>query len=86
MEANKSRQYRPTSVQWNKLINETEFTINEQGVYASMVELINFKTSKVHFKGGKRIAFDCLSEAQFIHVCNGGYYEDAPLIDNKNRI
>jgi len=37
-------------------------------------------------KGGKRISFDCLSEAQYIHVVNGGFYEDAPAIDEASRV
>lgn len=77
-----SRKYRPTSEQWRKLVEETEM---EPCCHHSKVELINFETSMIHLKGGARLAFDCLSEAQFIHVCNGGYYEDAPPVDESKR-
>ena len=75
--------YRPTASQWQKIIFETEMAPT---CSYSNVELINFKTSKVHLKGGLRMPFDCLSEAQYIHVVNGGFYEDAPQIDEKCRV
>lgn len=78
-----SQQYRPTSTQWKKLVEETEL---EPYCHYSKLELINFKTSKIHLKGGAMLAFDCLSEAQYLHVINGGYYEYAPPIDETKRI
>jgi hypothetical protein len=75
--------YRPTASQWQKIMFETEM---DPTCSYSNVELINFKTSKVHLKGGIRMPFDCLSEAQYIHVVNGGFYEDAPQIDEKCRV
>ncbi|MBK9223413.1 MAG: hypothetical protein IPO16_15020 [Saprospiraceae bacterium] len=78
-----SRQYRPTYNQWKKVVEETEL---EPYCHHSKVELINFQTSKIHLKGGGRLAFDCLSEAQYLHVVNGGYYEDAPPIDETARV
>ncbi|HRH83556.1 MAG TPA: hypothetical protein PK210_04900 [Bacteroidia bacterium] len=80
-----SMQYRPTSNQFKKVVEETEFE-PEEFINYSGVELINFKTSKLHLKGGKRISFDCLSEAQYLYVINGGYYEDAPPVNEAARI
>lgn len=80
-----SMQYRPTSSQLKKVVEETEFE-PEEFIHYSSIELINFKTHKLHLKGGKRISFDCLSEAQYIHVVNGGFYEDAPAIDEASRV
>lgn len=76
-----NKMYRPTSDQWHRIINETEFIANESFRW-SAIELINFKTSMVHLKGGKRVAFDCLSERQYVWVCNGGYYEEAAEIND----
>ena len=79
-----SRKYRPTFNQWKKIVEETEL---EPYCGHSSVELINFETSKIHLKGGARLSFDGLSEAQYLHVLNGGYYEDAiPPIDEAARI
>lgn len=75
-----SRQYRPTAEQWRKVTTETEFFAEEVTPY-SRVELIDFNKSKIHLKGGKRISFDCLSEREYICVCNGGYFEEADPID-----
>lgn len=80
-----SMQYRPTAGQLKKVVNETEFE-PEEFIHYNSIELINFKTSKLHLKGGKRISFDCLSEAQYLHVVNGGFYEDAPQIDETSRV
>lgn len=80
-----SMQYRPTASQLKKLVEETEFE-PEEFIHYSSIELINFKTSKLHLKGGKRISFDCLSEAQYLHVVNGGFYEDAPPVDETTRV
>lgn len=80
-----SMQYRPTAIQLKKVVEETEFE-PEEFIHYSSIELINFKTSKLHLKGGKRISFDCLSEAQYLHVVNGGFYEDAPPVDETARV
>lgn len=77
------RKYRPTKTQWQKITDETEI---EPYCSHSSIELINFKTSKIHLKGGVRLSFDCLSEDQYVHVCNGGFYEDAPLINDGCRV
>jgi len=79
----KSRKYRPTSTQWQKIIDETEM---EPYCSHSSMELMNFETSKIHLKGGARLSFDCLSEAQYIHVINGGFYEDAAPINDEARV
>lgn len=80
-----SRKYRPTAEQWRKVTTETEFYVEEVTPY-SRVELIDFNKSKIHLKGGKRIAFDCLSESEYIHVCNGGYFEEAEPINEDARV
>lgn len=80
-----SMQYRPTSNQLKKVVDETEFE-PEEFIHYSSIELINFKTHKLHLKGGKRISFDCLTEAQYLHVVNGGFYEDAPSIYEASRV
>lgn len=85
LQPSKSKKYRPTYRQWEKLVDETEFTPNSKVSYHS-VELINFDTSEVHLITGQRIPFDCVSEKQYIHVVNGGYYEDAPEINDSDRI
>lgn len=80
-----NRQYHPTYEQWVRIEGYTEFDPNDDFMYSTM-ELIDFNKCKVHLKGGKRIAFDGLSEKQYVHVCNGGYYEDAPQINDTDRI
>jgi hypothetical protein len=80
-----SMQYRLTPSQFKKIVEETEFE-PEEFIHHSSVYLINFKTSNVHLKSGERISFDCLSEDQYLHVVNGGYYEDAKPIDESARI
>ena len=77
--------YRPTYGQWKKITDYTDFCPNDTFQYSNM-ELIDFNKCKIHLKGGKRIPFDGLSEHQFIWACNGGYYEEAPLINDKERI
>jgi hypothetical protein len=74
MEKKPSRQYRPTRFDWLQVTSLTEFTSNEDFYYHSM-ELINFETSMVHLKGGRRIGFDCLSEDQYLKVVSGKFYE-----------
>ena len=80
-----NRTYRPTYDQWKRIEDYTEFSPNESFPY-SRIELVDFKKCKVHLKGGKRVAFDCLSEKQYVWVCNGGYYEEAPPIDETARV
>jgi len=83
VQPSKSRKYRPTKNQWKKIFYETEI---DTGCSYSQIELINFETSKIHLKGGARLSFDCLSEAQYIHVLNGGFYEDAAPINDEARV
>jgi len=85
LQPSKDRKYSPTFEQWKRIENYTEFSPNDDFMYSTM-ELINFNTCKVHLKGGRRIAFDGLSEKQFVWVCNGGYYEEAVDIEDSNRI
>lgn len=80
-----SRKYRPTAEQWRKVTTETAFYAEEVTPY-SRVELIDFNKSKIHLKGGKRIDFDCLSESEYVHVCNGGYFEEAEPINEDARV
>jgi len=82
MKPNINRQYKPTFEQWRKIIKETEFSTD---VHVSMIDLIDFNTSKIYIKG-KKISFDCLNEDQYVWVCNGGYYEEAEPINDYNRI
>ena len=83
VQPSKSRKYRPTKNQWKKIFYETEI---DTGCSYSQIELINFETSKIHLKGGARLSFDCLSESQYIHVLNGGFYEDAAPINDEARV
>lgn len=80
----KSMCYRPAAKDWRNIVTMTEFMANDDFDYHNM-ELINFDTYMIHLKSGKRIPFDCLSEAQYIHVVNGGYYEEAPEIIESER-
>ena len=80
-----SRTYRPTYDQWSRIENDTEFDPNNDFTY-SEIELVDFKKCNVHLKGGKRVAFDGLSERQYVWVCNGGYYEEAPNIEDDHRV
>jgi hypothetical protein len=80
-----SRQYRPTAEQWRKVTTETAFFAEEVTPY-TRVELIDFNKSKIHLKGGRRISFDCLSESEYVFVCNGGYFEEAEPIDEDARV
>lgn len=81
----KSCIYEPTQDQWARIVNGTEFMPNEIFKHID-INFINFKTSEVFLLNGRRIGFDCLSENEYVHVCNGGYYEDAPEIKKFNRI
>lgn len=80
-----SRQYRPTAEQWRKVTTETAFFAEEVTPY-TRVELIDFNKSEIHLKGGRRISFDCLSESEYVFVCNGGYFEEAEPIDEDARV
>ena len=80
-----NRNYRPTYNQWKRIEDYTEFCPNESFPF-SRIELVDFKKCKVHLKGGKKVSFDCLSEKQYVWVCNGGYYEDAQFINEDARV
>ena len=80
-----SQQYRPTAEQWRKITTETAFFAEDVTPY-SRVELVDFTKYKIHLKGGKRISFDCLSESEYVHVCNGGYFEEAEPINEAERV
>lgn len=36
--------------------------------------------------GTNTVIFDCLSESEYVHVCNGGYFEEAELINEAERV
>jgi len=80
-----SQQYTPTFEQWRKIFTQTEFYADNI-TPLSNVCLIDFKKNKIQLKNGKKISFDGLSESQYVHVCNGGYYEDAVDINENERV
>ena len=82
----KDRKYRPTLMQWQSLLVNTQFFFEPVVIAYTLVELINFNTSCIHLKTGKCIPFDGLNEDQYIYVLNGGYYEETPMIKDKDRI
>lgn len=84
MKPHKDKKYRPTPTTWRKIREQTGFISEPFHEYE--MELINFETSQIHLKSGKRISFACLNESEYVHVVNGGYYEEAPPINDNERI
>jgi hypothetical protein len=77
--------YSPTYQQWRRIVTETEFFAEGVNQY-SHVEFIDFVKSKIYLLGGIGVSFDCLSEHVYVHVCNGGYFEEAVPIEEESRI
>lgn len=81
----KDRRYRPTLEQWGRIDLNTEFTANEEINFRD-IDYIDFDLCCVVLKSRKRVYFDCINEDKYVHVCNGGYHEDAPDIIESQRI
>lgn len=81
----KSKIYNVKPELWNKILVSTEFTANRTIGYWE-INYIDFKLFAVVLLTGEKVYFDCFNEDQFVHVANGGFYEEAPDINNKERV
>ena len=81
----KDRKYRPTLEQWGRINVNTEFTPNLE-VHHLEIDHIDFNDFAIVLKSKQKVYFDCINEDQYVHVCNGGYYEEAPNIVDSQRI
>lgn len=79
----KSKKYIISYSDYDMLLMQTELEPNKR---------LSFRTATIDFNncslssGREKTFFDCLSEDQFVHVMNGGYYEEAPPINENERI
>lgn len=59
--------HRPTSKQWESVIELSEIMINKDIPY-SRIECVNFNSYMIHLKGGSRIGFDCISHNEYLRI------------------
>jgi hypothetical protein len=85
LQPSKDRKYYPSIEMWTKIHLSSEFTANCDISYSD-IDYIDFDDACVMLQGGEKVYFDCFSEDQYIHIYNGGFYEEAPDIIESQRI